>query len=546
MKLPSPEEEPQSEGRLTRLAAAFSSGTDSGLLAETHDLLKVRLRMAAIMLSVGFGLFFLRSLLYLAEFTTPCDKFLFWDHVATTLLLATIAVRLCMNCRHALAHLRIVELLIFFSAAQLFVIVNYATLNFTVPRGFLEPIGGPWVLLMFLYALYIPNRWPRAAVVIASMAIAPLTVIGYFLATSPEFVQLAIHTPDFSDYLFAQPLMLALSAVSAVWGVRTLGSLRREAYRAKQIGQYQLKKLLGAGGMGEVYLAEHLLLKRACAVKLIRPEKAGDTQALSRFEREVQATARLTHWNCVEIFDYGRAEDGTFFYVMEYLPGMNLDQLVEMHGALPAGRVIHLLAQVCDALREAHAEKLVHRDIKPANIFAARRGGVYDTAKLLDFGLARPYRASADSGLTQEGTIAGSPLFMSPEQATGDAVDSRSDIYALGATAYYLLTGRPPFEHTNAVKVVIAHAHEVPVPPTKWKSEIPEDLEDIVLRCLAKSPQDRFQSAEELRVALLESSAADEWSRDAAQKWWQCNGCPMKKELDEEVLHGAVGELVAQ
>ena len=200
--------------------------------------------------------------------------------------------------------------------------------------------------------------------------------------------------------------------------------------------------------MGEVYLAEHQLLKRPCAIKLIRPDRAGDPRALARFEREVRTTARLSHPNTVEIYDYGRTEDGTFYYVMEYLSGLSLADLVERHGPLPPGRAIYLLRQACGALAEAHAAGLVHRDLKPANIFAARRGGLHDVAKLLDFGLvlptAEPVAPPSSAGTA---TIAGSPLYMAPEQATGDArPDARSDLYGLGAVAYYLLTGRAPFE----------------------------------------------------------------------------------------------------
>ena len=199
--------------------------------------------------------------------------------------------------------------------------------------------------------------------------------------------------------------------------------------------------------MGEVYLAEHRLLKRPCAVKLIHPHRASDPHLLQRFEREVQATAQLTHTNTVEMFDYGHTEDGTFYYVMEYLPGLSLAELVEKHGPLPPARAVHLLMQTCDALSEAHSRGLIHRDIKPGNIFSAQRGGYYDVAKLLDFGLAKPISAdSVPVQLTQDGSITGSPLYMSPEQAIGDSEpDERSDIYSLGAVAYYLLTGRPPF-----------------------------------------------------------------------------------------------------
>jgi eukaryotic-like serine/threonine-protein kinase len=267
------------------------------------------------------------------------------------------------------------------------------------------------------------------------------------------------------------------------------------------------------------------MLKRPCAIKLIRPSKANDPKALARFEREVQATAKLSHWNTIEIFDYGRAEDGTFYYVMEYLPGLSLADLGEQYGPLPPARVVHLIEQTCRALSEAHQAGLVHRDIKPGNIFAAQRGGVYDVAKLLDFGLAKPIAAGGDSvQLTQEGSITGSPLFMSPEQAVGDhEPDARSDIYSLGAVAYYLLTGVPPFDGDKAIKVIMAHVQGIVVPPSQLRPEIPADLEEIVLRCLAKDPADRFQTAESLGEALAHCSAAGGWNDQQARQWWRAN-----------------------
>ncbi len=250
----------------------------------------------------------------------------------------------------------------------------------------------------------------------------------------------------------------------------------------------------------------------------------------------MQATAKLSHWNTVEIFDYGRTGDGTFYYVMEYLPGLNLQQLVEMFGPLPAERAIHLLMQTCDALSEAHAKGLVHRDIKPGNIFAANRGGVFDVAKLLDFGLVKPIADVNDSAVTQEGMIAGSPLFLSPEQATADAVDARSDIYSLGATAYYLLTGHAPFEDVKPIKILMAHASQKPAPPSSLRPDVPVDLERVVMRCLAKLPSERYDSAKALRTALSECAAAGLWTRENASNWWLDFGCPQKKQLDAEVL----------
>jgi serine/threonine-protein kinase len=275
--------------------------------------------------------------------------------------------------------------------------------------------------------------------------------------------------------------------------------------------------------MGEVYLAEHRLLKRPCAVKLIRPEAVADPGARARFEREVQITAALTHPNVVEVYDYGRAEDGAYYYVMEYLPGLNLRQLVERHGPLPPGRAVHLLRQVCRALSLAHAEGLIHRDIKPSNVIVARSGGLEDQAKLLDFGLVLPRARSGAPGLTREGQVLGTPLFMAPEQATGDgrSVDGRSDLYALGAVAYYLLTGRPPFEGDDGLAVLIAHARDPAVPPSRVRADLPEDLERVVLRCLAKDPAGRFPDAEGLERALGACACAGDWDRERAARWWR-------------------------
>jgi serine/threonine-protein kinase len=277
--------------------------------------------------------------------------------------------------------------------------------------------------------------------------------------------------------------------------------------------------------MGEVYLAEHQFLKRPCALKVIRPGKAVDPRTLERFMREVQLTATLSHPNTVEIYDYGRAEDGTYYYVMEYLPGLSLAELVERHGPLPPARAVYLLRQVCGALGEAHAAGLIHRDIKPSNIFAARRGGMDDVAKLLDFGLVRPAAAARASHLSEEGQILGTPPFMSPEQATGGReLDERGDIYALGAVAYHLLTGRPPFDEAGGIAALIAHARDPVLPPSRVRAGIPEDLERVVLRCLAKDPADRYPDAEGLERALGECACAGEWDQRRAAQWWRGAG----------------------
>ena len=263
----------------------------------------------------------------------------------------------------------------------------------------------------------------------------------------------------------------------------------------------------------------------SAAFPLIRPDSVGDPKALARFEREVRLTATLSHPNTVEIYDYGRTSDGACYYVMEYLPGLSLEELVERHGPLPPERAVYLLRQVCQALREAHAVGLIHRDIKPSNIIAARRGGLDDVAKLLDFGLARPTATAPAVALSAEGQILGTPLFMSPEQATGDReLDRRSDIYSLGAVAYHLLTGRPPFGGAGAMAVLVAHARDPVVPPSLIHTGVPEDLERVVMRCLAKGAADRFADAESLESALGECICSEDWDQDHAARWWRDAG----------------------
>jgi serine/threonine-protein kinase len=309
----------------------------------------------------------------------------------------------------------------------------------------------------------------------------------------------------------------------SLYAGHAIGALRKEAFEARRYGQYQLKDLLGTGGMGEVRLAEHLLLKRPCAIKVIHPNRATDANALARFEREVRATAELTHPNTIAIYDYGRADDGSFYYVMEYLPGLTLAEMVERHGPLPPQRVIYLLRQVCGALGEAHARGLVHRDIKPGNIIVTERGGAFDFVKLLDFGLVKPATENTSANhLTQENTIAGSPLYMSPEQSVSSGqLDPRSDLYSLGAVAYGLLTGQPPFSGQSTMEVIVAHARDAVTSPSRLNASVPPDLEKVVLRCLAKDRDQRFQTAEELDRALAACESASRWNQEQAAEWWR-------------------------
>ena len=494
-------------------------GSDSGRSGSMESLLRGRLRSASLLMFAGFAAFFVWHTV-LIEFRSPLAVSIYAAHFVTTLILAAIGYSLSTTCPITQRQLRWIELVAFGAPLAFFVFMQIEkSIRWADEYGALPDISACWLLMIYTYALFIPNSWQRAAVAIGMMAaMAFVAIIGAALIDSRSAALLAAD----NRVLVETTLLMGIAAASAIVGVWTIHALRDEAQRAKQLGQYKLKRLIGSGGMGEVYLAEHLLMKRPCALKVIRPEKAGDPKVLARFEREVQATARLSHWNSVDIFDYGRTEDGTFYYVMEYLPGMNLSELVRTYGPLPVPRALHLVRQACNALSEAHELGLVHRDIKPANIFAAERGGRFDVAKVLDFGLAKPLFDTGAAQLTQEGTITGSPLFMSPEQAVGDREpDARSDIYALGGVLYFLLTGHPPFDDEKPMKVLIMHANERPIPPSRLNPEIPDDVEAIILRCLEKNPDDRFQSTADIVTAIEDCREYGRWTRDDARLWWK-------------------------
>jgi eukaryotic-like serine/threonine-protein kinase len=533
--LDSPHQPIAKSGKRRCAHVALVEGSGPQISVETATLLRLRLQAAALSLLLACSAFFLYRLAT-GKLRGPQGDLLFGAQIALLVALGVSWLSLRRRCRIPNHFLRAHELLIFGSPALFMLLLERVRLGQCVELGYLPNPVSPWCLLIFTYALFIPNNWRRAAVVIGCMAAAPLILLLVLWSQHAICATLLDKNPGF---LAEVSLTLGVAFATSVYGTHMMGTLRREAFEARQLGQYRLLELIGAGGMGEVYLAEHQMMKRPCAIKLIRPNKGGDPQALARFEREVQATAKLSHWNTVEIFDYGRADDGTFYYVMEYLPGLSLAQLVDQYGPLPPERLIYLLQQVCDALGEAHGANLIHRDIKPGNIFAAIRGGYYDVAKLLDFGLAKPMSEVDDVHLTQAGSITGSPLYMSPEQATGDSnPDARSDIYSLGAMAYFLLTGVPPFAGDQPLKVIIAHASQEVLPPSRLRAEVPADLEAVILRCMAKAPRDRYQTAANLSAALGRCAAAGRWGRKEAAQWWQTreSGTPAVRETEPVLL----------
>jgi len=300
---------------------------------------------------------------------------------------------------------------------------------------------------------------------------------------------------------------------------------------ANELGAYTLEERLGAGGMGEVWRARHRFLMRTAAVKIIRPEPLVSSRSdpevlLRRFEREARATAALRSPHTVALYDFGQADDGTLYYVMELLVGLDLETMIARYGPVPPERAIHILRQVCHSLEEAHASGLTHRDIKPANVFVTGVGSELDFVKVLDFGLVRlrPERHDAgDVKLTAAGSAGGTPAYMAPEIAVGDeSYDHRVDIYSVGCVAYWLLTGKLVFEGTSAMKVMLEHAGTPPPRPgTRTELPIPADLEQVVMDCLEKDPTRRPPTALALAQRLAACAAANAWSMERAERWWQ-------------------------
>jgi len=329
------------------------------------------------------------------------------------------------------------------------------------------------------------------------------------------------------------PIRRFMGPLAAIWSVifaLATMAVSRVIYglhdQVRTLGSYQLQHRIGSGGMGEVWVATHNMLARPAAVKLIRTsaEAGSSPESLERFGKEAQATAALTCPNTVKIYDFGKSEDGSFYYVMELLDGVDLQTLVEEQGPQPAGRVMHILEQVCRSLSEAHDSGLVHRDIKPANLMLCRYGGQFDFVKVLDFGLVKQHGPSAqvDVDLTNAGVAVGTPAFMAPEMAQGLDVDGQADLYALGCVAYWLLSGTRVFDAPTPVAMLVKHASEEPVPPSqRTELQIPAVLEELVMACLAKSPGDRPLNAMAVRNALEAMPESREWNEQVAAQWWR-------------------------
>lgn len=402
------------------------------------------------------------------------------------------------------------------------------------PPWFLGAGEVPWVAVwMVLFATLVPltprqHLWGAigAAFTVVIFPLISVALYGVPDVLAPRFDEILLRVMAFL-------LIPTLISVGMAWyAAGRIYGLRSDLSKARELGAYHLVEKLGEGGMGEVWKAEHRMLARPAAIKLIHPDvvnEAADSgrtpgRHLVRFEREVQATAQLRSPHTIEIYDYGLTGSGTFYYVMELLDGLDLQDVVTRFGPMPPERVTSILLQACHSLAEAHGRGLVHRDIKPANIFLCRLGRDVDFVKVLDFGLVKRTHAGGDTQLTQVGTFTGTPAYAPPEMAGAgvDEVDSRADIYSLGCVAYWLVTGRTVFSANNTMQMLLKHINETPRPPSEYTmAPLPEELDRIILDCLSKDAADRVPSADVLANRLREIEWSQQWTDAMARDWWQ-------------------------
>ncbi|MEO8188855.1 MAG: serine/threonine-protein kinase [Acidobacteriota bacterium] len=442
--------------------------------------------------------------------TAPFDPFP-WFHLASTVVFFLLLM-LAGNRAFSERGLRRLD-----AGGTIGAAVGYALMERTLPLSW-----RPDQLVLLIMnavllgrAALVPSE-PRRTTWISAASVIAIPVVTFLIfrgLSSRELAAGALVTQAVLWSAFTVVLATLISSVTF--------HLRRSIVRARRLGHYRLLEKIGEGGMGVVYRGEHEMLQRPTAIKLLLPGRAGE-QDLRRFEREAQLTARLTNPHTVSVYDFGRTPEGAFYYVMEYLDGIDLERLVRENGPLPPGRVVHILRQVCEALAEAHGIGLLHRDIKPANILLSESGGLSDVAKVLDFGLVKEVNKPDAKTLTRDDVLAGTLNYLAPEtiQGTGSP-DPRSDLYALGAVGYYLLTGHPVFEG-SPVQVLHDHVQTPPDPPSvRLGRKIPRQLESVVLDCLEKDPNTRPESAEALIERLDACDDVPPWSVEEARRWWR-------------------------
>ncbi len=501
-------------------ARGISSGFPTDLLSQSAARLRV---LALLYASVFFLAGILPALLFPGDRARFLGSFAQWGPSVIGIVVALLVAAVIQRARVSLPTAMTIGLAFEIASSYAIAAAEFADpTSLEMHRGWL---GLSWVAVwVVLFTIVVPTS-PRRTVLAALASVSSVPVIiGLMIAFDITSLRLD-PAKFFLGLVFPYLLVVGMAYV----GARVVYQLGTEVKRARELGSYRLEEKLGEGGMGEVWRARHRMLARPAAIKLIRPSFAGDVrgavseEAVRRFEREAQVIARLRSPHTVELFDFGRAADGAFYYVMELLDGLDADSLLRRFGPIPPERVIYLLRQVCHSLSEAQSCGLVHRDIKPANIFLCRYGEEYDFVKVLDFGIVRAVRDSADMSPlhTRENAVHGTPAFMAPEQAMGTDVDGRADVYATGCVAYWLLTGQFVFTAESSMGFLIQHAQTPPTPPSaRTDLPIPAALDDLVLSCLAKDPANRPQSARELSLRLADVEGASAWTQDRAREWW--------------------------
>jgi hypothetical protein len=427
--------------------------------------------------------------------------------------------------------LEVVGLLAYFTIASF--LSRYVLIGFARERGLLTAEGALMAdayvsslgligaaLWSGVRAALIPSS-PRRTALYTAMIGVPIVLTPTLLAPAADG-GLTLRGIDSNalPWLPAELVMVwAFVIIASAVTSQVIYGLRAEVREARRMGQYVLEHKIGEGGMGEVYRARHGMMRRPSALKLLRAELAGE-RAVARFEREVQLTARLTHPSTITIYDYGRTDDGVFYYAMELLDGANLQRIVEVGGPQAEGRVVRILTMACGALAEAHATGVIHRDIKPANIMLCTQGGERDVVKLLDFGLVKDLAVGRDARLSVADTLTGTPHYMAPESiASPELVDARTDLYGLGAVAYFLLAGGEVFRGRSVLEVCSQHLHQEPEPFAARGVTVSAELAAIVLACLEKDPDRRPQTAAALRDRLA-ACPVQPWAADDARRWW--------------------------
>jgi serine/threonine-protein kinase len=511
---------------LPQKATPTSSGRTRTLSTEIMSQGARRLRVSALLYAFTFFMSgFLGSVISPRGRAEMAVNPHYWYPDVAAILMALLVAALTRSRRIALPTIMNVGLVFLVASNYGIAIAEYLNPIRLDNNGW---IGLSWVAVWTpLYAVAVPTP-PRKALLalLASITAVPV-VVGFMIATGRT-----VFRPDpgtfFVAFIFPYLLIVILGYVTA----RVVYDLGAEVTRARDLGSYHLVERLGQGGMGEVWRAKHRLLARPAAIKLIKPSltvAGGDAgNAVRRFEREAQITAQLRSPHTVALWDFGAADDGSFYYVMELLDGFDLQALVERYGPVPAERAIFLVRQMCHSLAEAETKGLVHRDIKPGNIFVCRYGVDFDFVKVLDFGIAKALDVPTsfpNALLTGENVLRGTPAFIAPEQALGAAsVDSRADIYATGCVAYWLLTGELVFTADTVMGVLLHHAHTPPTAPSaRSELPIPPELDAVILSCLAKNPADRPGSAAELSQRLAAIALARPWNDDRAREWWNAH-----------------------